>query len=71
MTSTTDYAVRREPLDLELLPSATGSAATALERQRPGGLPYREYFGFLKQFSRTEEQLRVLPLSTGPRFTLD
>ena len=71
MTSTRDCGPQAEPLDLELLPSATGTAAAALESQRPGGLSYGEYFGFLKQFSRTEEQLRVLPLSTGPRFTLD
>jgi hypothetical protein len=43
----------------------------ALERNRPGGVSYEDYFRFLKQFHWTEEQLRAIPLSTGPRFTLD
>jgi hypothetical protein len=30
-----------------------------------------EYARFLKQFRWTEEQLRAIPLATGPRFTLD
>ena len=62
---------RVEPLDLEALPSAKGAAAEALDRQLPGGLPYPEYFRFLRQFQRTEKELRAIPLASGPRFTLD
>lgn len=43
----------------------------ALERNRPGGVSYEEYFRFLKQFHWTAGQLRAIPLSSGPRFTLD
>ena len=62
---------RAEPLDLEALPSVTGAAAEALDRQRPGGLPYPEYFRFLSQFQRTAEELSTITLASGPRFTLD
>ena len=41
-----------------------------MERERPGGLPYADYFRFVKQFQRTEDELRAIPLSSGPRFTL-
>lgn len=60
-----------EPLDLDAMPSATGAAAEGLERERAGGLPYEDYFRFLAQFERTEEELRRIPPATGPRFTLD
>ncbi|MFI5181273.1 MAG: hypothetical protein ACHQPI_07775 [Thermoanaerobaculia bacterium] len=43
----------------------------ALERNRPGPISLEEYARFLKQFRWTEEQLRAIPLSSGPRFTLD
>ena len=59
-----------EPLDIERLPSATGPAAEALGREEPGGLPFEEYFLFLKRLGITEEQLRGIPCSSGPRFTL-
>lgn len=58
-------------LDLEVAFRATPEDCEALERNRPGGVPYEEYFRFLKQFHWTEEQLRAIPLSSGPRFTLD
>jgi hypothetical protein len=58
-------------LDLDKLPMPTPEDCEALERNRPGGVSYEEYFRFLKQFHWTEEQLRAIPLSTGPRFTLD
>lgn len=58
-------------LDLDLAFRATPEDCEALERNRPGGVPYEEYFRFLKQFRWTEKQLRAIPLSTGPRFTLD
>ncbi len=58
-------------LDLDVAFRATPEDCEALERNRPGGVPYEEYFRFLKQFHWTEEQLRAIPLSTGPRFTLD
>jgi len=58
-------------LDLDGLPMPTPEDCEALERNRPGGVSYEEYFRFLKQFHWTEEQLRAIPLSTGPRFTLD
>jgi hypothetical protein len=72
-TSTTGSADPAEDLtlDIDALPSATGEVAEALERNRPGGVSYEEYFRFLKQFHWTEEQLRAIPLSSGPRFTLD
>lgn len=60
-----------EPLDLDAMPSATGADAEGLERERAGGLPYGDYFRFLAQFERTEEELRRIPPTTGPRFTLD
>ncbi len=60
-----------EPLDLDAMPSATGTAAAGLERERGAGLPYGDYFRFLAQFERTEEELRRIPPTTGPRFTLD
>ena len=60
-----------EPLDIERLPSATGAAAEALGREEPGGVPFEEYFLFLKRLGVTEEQLRAIPCSAGPRFTLD
>jgi hypothetical protein len=43
----------------------------ALERNRPGPISLEEYARFLKQFHWTTEQLRAIPLSTGPRFMLD
>lgn len=58
-------------LDLDVAFRATPEDCEALERNRPGGVSYEEYFRFLKQFHWTEEQLRAIPLSTGPRFTLD
>ena len=58
-------------LDLDGLPMPTPEDCEALERNRPGGVSYEEYFRFLKQFHWTEEQLRSIPISTGPRFTLD
>jgi hypothetical protein len=58
-------------LDLDVAFRATPEDCEALERNRPGGVSYEEYFRFLKQFRWTEEQLRAIPLSTGPRFTLD
>jgi hypothetical protein len=58
-------------LDLDIAFRATPEDCEALERNRPGGVSYEEYFRFLKQFHWTEEQLRAIPLSTGPRFTLD
>lgn len=60
-----------EPLDLDALPSATGPAAEGLERERPRGMPYADYFRFLAQFVRTEEELRRIPPTDGPRFVLD
>ena len=58
-------------LDLDVAFRATPEDCEALERNRPGGVSYEEYFRFLKQFRWTEEQLGAIPLSTGPRFTLD
>lgn len=58
-------------LDLDVAFRATPEESEALERNRPGGVPYEEYFRFLRQFHWTEEQLRAIPLSSGPRFTLD
>ena len=58
-------------LDLDIAFRATPEDCEALERNRPGGVSYEEYFRFLKQFHWTEEQLRSIPISTGPRFTLD
>jgi len=58
-------------LDLDIAFRATPEDCEALERNRPGGVSYEEYFRFLKQFRWTAEQLRAIPLSTGPRFTLD
>ena len=58
-------------LDLDVAFRATPKDCEALERNRPGGVSYEEYFRFLKQFRWTEKQLRAIPLSTGPRFTLD
>jgi hypothetical protein len=58
-------------LDIDKLPMPTREDCEALERNRPGGVSYEEYFRFLKQFHWTEEQLRAIPLSTGSRFTLD
>jgi len=58
-------------LDIDKLPMPTPEDCEALERNRPGGVSYEEYFRFLKQFRWTAEQLRAIPLSTGPRFTLD
>jgi len=49
----------------------TPEVAALLERHRPGGVTYDEYFRFLKQFHWTTERLRAIPLSSGPRFTLD
>ena len=60
-----------DPLALDALPSATGAVAEALERERPGGLPYADYFRFLSQFQVTAEALRAIPVTDGPRFTLD
>jgi hypothetical protein len=58
-------------LDLDVAFRATPEDCEVLERNRPGGVSYEEYFRFLKQFHWTEEQLRAIPLSSGPRFTLD
>ncbi len=71
--STTDSAGPAEDLtlDIDKLPMPSQEDCEALERNRPGGVSYEEYFRFLKQFRWTEEQLRAIPLSTGPRFTLD
>ncbi len=72
-TSGTVSAGRGEDLtlDLDVAFRATPEDCEALERNRPGGVSYEDYFLFLKQFHWTEEQLRAIPLSTGPRFTLD
>ncbi|MCL4807229.1 MAG: hypothetical protein KJ062_05455 [Thermoanaerobaculia bacterium] len=62
---------RPEPLDLDGLPSASSAVAEALAKNRPGPMSLPEYARFLKQFRWTEEQLRSIPLASGPRFTLD
>ena len=69
--STTGSGQHPEALDLDELPSATGEAAGALEAAVPGGVPYHEYFLFLLQFPRTAVELRGIPPSVGPRFTLE
>lgn len=71
MSSTSDSKPGPEPLDLDALPSARGAAAEELERNRPGGLPYADYFRFLLQFRWSESQLGAIPLASGPRFKLD
>ena len=58
-------------LDLDVAFRATPEDCKALLRNSPGGVSFEEYSRFLKQFRWTEEQLRAIPLSTGPRFTLD
>ena len=60
-----------QTLDLDIAFRATPEDSAALERNRPGGVSYEEYFRFLAQFHWTEEQLRAIPFDTGPRFTLD
>ncbi len=60
-----------EPLDLDVAFNASPEVSEALERNRPGPVSLEEYARFMKQFQWTEEQLRAIPLSTGPRFTLD
>jgi len=70
-SSTTGSGQHPEALDLDALPSATGEAASALEAEAPGGVPYDEYFRFLLQFPRTADELQSIPLSVGPRFTLE
>lgn len=72
-TSTTGSAapVEKLSLDLDALPMPTPEVAALLERLRPGRVTYEEYFLFLKQFHWSAERLRAIPLSTGPRFTLD
>ena len=61
-----------ERLVLDDLPIATGAAAEALERNRPGPMTLEEYARFVKGFAWTAEQLRAIPTSEGlPRFTLD
>lgn len=62
---------RPEPLDLDALPSASPAVAATLDRNRPGPMSLPQYARFLKQFRWTEEQLRSIPLASGPRFTLD
>ena len=58
-------------LDLDIAFRASPEDCEALERNRPGPISLEEYARFLKQFQWTTEQLRAIPLSTGPRFTLD
>lgn len=58
-------------LDLDVAFRATPEDCEALERNRPGPITLEEYASFLKQFRWTEDQLRAIPLSTRPRFTLD
>ena len=70
-TSTTGSRPRPEPLDLDIAFNASPEVSEALERNRPGPISLEEYARFLKQFHWTAEQLRAIPLSTGPRFTLD
>lgn len=60
-----------EPLDLDDLPLAPAEVARALEENRPGRVSLPEYARILKQFHWTVEQLRAIPLASGPRFTLD
>ena len=70
-SSTTGSGRAHEALDFEALPLASPEAAAALERNRPGPMTLEEYARFLKQFPVTVEQLRAIPLFSGPRFTLD
>lgn len=61
-----------EWLDLEALPLATGAAAEALEKNRPGPMTLAEYAEFVRRFHWTAEQVRAIPTAEGlPRFTLD
>lgn len=69
--STTGSRPRPEPLDLDIAFNASPEVSEALEKNRPGPVSLEEYARFLKQFRWTEDQLRAIPLSTGPRFTLD
>ena len=70
-TSTATSRPRPEPLDLEVAFRASPETSAALERNSPGPMTLPEYARFLKQFHWTREQLRAVPPTTGPRFTLD
>lgn len=50
---------------------ATPAESSALARNRPGPMTFEEYAGFLEGFRWSSEELRAIPGTRGPRFTLD
>ena len=50
---------------------ATPAESGALDRNRPGSMTFEEYARFMEVLQPSVEELRAIPLASGPRFTLD